>query len=57
MAKRKKFIKKTKGIPIPDSQYRQIEQVIERKGDFSSPAEYVRHCIREQLKRDTGGGK
>lgn len=49
---RKKLVKKWKGITIPESQYKQIEQLIQEIGDFSSVAEYVRHCIREQLKRN-----
>lgn len=54
MAKRKKFVKKTRPMRIPDSQFKQIERVIEKGEDFNSPSEYVRHCIREQLKRDKG---
>lgn len=57
MVKRKKYVIKTRVIRIPDSQFKQIEQVIKKGGDFYNPTEYVRHCIREQLKRDKGGGK
>jgi len=56
MVKRKVFVK-GKSIRIPESQYKQIERLLRKKGDFSSVAEYVRHCIREQLKRDEGSTK
>ena len=52
MAKKKKYVTKTRVIRIPDSQFKQIEQVIKKEGDFYNPTEYVRHCIREQLKKD-----
>lgn len=48
---------KWKGIRIPGNQRKQIERLLLERDDFSSVQEYVRHCIREQLKRDKGGGK
>lgn len=52
MVRQEKPHSEGKSIRIPLSQFKRIQQVIKKKGDFKSVAEYVRHCIREQLKRD-----
>lgn len=44
-------------IPIPESYYKVILDFLNKSKKFTSPSEYIRHAIREQLIRDHKGEK